>query len=137
MAATALVSQGESLASEEKLDEAVKVFKRAQELDANVEISAIFLNLLCESGSLFGQAADVLEYCETAVKLTNEQDAEIRDSRGLARALTGDFKGAITDFEFFVQHTNSEEEKKQRQDWIKALKKGNNPFTQAVLESLK
>jgi hypothetical protein len=36
-----------------------------------------------------------------------------------------------------VQHTNSEEEKQQRQDWIKALKKGDNPLTKEVLESLK
>jgi hypothetical protein len=36
-----------------------------------------------------------------------------------------------------VQQTDSEEDKKQRQNWIKALKKGKNPFTEEVLQSLK
>ncbi len=137
--ASALVSKGEKslLFAPGRIDETIATIKRAQELDTNVEISANFLNFLCGYGSLFGQAADVLEYCEAAVKRTNEQHAGIRGNRGLARALTGDFKGAITDFEFFVQHTDSEKEKKQCQDWIKALKKGDNPFTQEVLESLK
>jgi WD40 repeat protein len=139
LVASALVRKGEEslLLAPGKIDETIVTIKRAQELDTNMEISTYSLNRLCWHGSLFGQAAKVLEYCETAVKRTNEQDADIRDSRGLARALTGNFKGAITDFEFFVQHTNSEEKKKQRQDWIKALKKGDNPFTEEVLESLK
>lgn len=34
-------------------------------------------------------------------------DGEIRDSRGLARALSGDIPGAIADFQFYV-------------DWMKA-----------------
>jgi len=34
----------------------------------------------------------------------------------------------MADFQFFVQHTDSEEKKKQRQNWIKDLKKGKNPF---------
>jgi len=135
--ADALVIKGRFLAKAGKVDKAIMAIQRAQELDANVEISVFSLNNLCWYSSLFGQAANVLEYCEMAVKLTDERDAEIRDSRGLARALTGDFKGAITDFEFFVQHTDSEDRKKQRQDWINALKKGNNPFAQEVLESLK
>jgi len=36
-----------------------------------------------------------------------------------------------------VEHPNSEEDKKQHQNWIKELKKGNNPFTEEVLKSLK
>jgi len=42
----------------------------------------------------------------------------------------------MADFQFFVQHTDSEEKKKQRQNWIKDLKKGKNPITEEVLRSL-
>jgi hypothetical protein len=45
----------------------------------------------------------------------------VRDSRGLARALTKDFAGAIEDFEFFRRHTKDEGPKKERQEWIEAI----------------
>ena len=74
--------------------------------------------------------------CEEAVKVLPD-NGWVYDSRGVARALTGDFEGAIKDFEMFVEWTNSEEEKAQRKGWIESLKKGENPFTDEVLEGLR
>jgi regulator of sirC expression with transglutaminase-like and TPR domain len=74
--------------------------------------------------------------CENAVKLA-PKDEDFINSRGLARALTGDFEGAIKDFEKFVEWTNNEEKKAQRKGWIESLKKGENPFTDEVLKGLR
>lgn len=64
-------------------------------------------------------------------------DGDFRDSRGLAKALTGDTKGAIADFEAFIKSTKDEESKAQRQGWVKELQAGKNPFTQQELEKLR
>jgi WD40 repeat protein len=95
-----------------------------------------FLNDLCWRGSIDGFAAEFLEYCERAVELAPD-DAAIRDSRGLARALTGDYSGAIEDFQYFVDHYDDEILIEQREQWIIDLKAGMNPITPEVLEELK
>ena len=74
--------------------------------------------------------------CEKAVALS-PKDGDIIDSRGLARALTGDIEGAIADFQVFVEWTSNKERKAQRQEWIKALQAGENPFTDELLKELK
>ena len=67
----------------------------------------------------------------------------IRDSRGLARALTGNVQGAIEDFEFALERTKaeslSEEFIASRTAWVKALRDGKGPkviFDAATLEGL-
>jgi WD40 repeat protein len=94
-----------------------------------------FLNGLCWYGSLQGHATQVLEYCEQAVDLA-PSDPNIRDSRGLARSLTGDYSGAIEDFQFFADNYADAELTRQRQQWILDLQAGRNPFTPEVLEEL-
>ena len=77
-----------------------------------------------------------MQYCETAVELAPDV-AYIRDSRGLARALTGDLEGAILDFQFQVDHPRGfESVVGERKQWIEQLKKGINPITPEVLEAL-
>jgi hypothetical protein len=61
----------------------------------------------------------------------------VRDSRGLTRALAGKSQGAIEDFEFFIEKTDNEAHKKQRQAWVQALRAGQNPFSNEELESLR
>jgi regulator of sirC expression with transglutaminase-like and TPR domain len=73
--------------------------------------------------------------CEKAVALAPE-DGEIRDSRGVARALTGDKQGAIEDFQAFIKRSDNNELKAQRQGWIDALKAGKNPLTPDEMKSL-
>lgn len=98
---------------------------------------ANLLNKICWNGSLNGYASNVLEYCEYAVEFVEfeSDEANIRDSRGLARALTGDFEGAINDFQYYVDNSNGSNAKK-REQWIIELKAGRNPFTEEVLNDL-
>ncbi len=77
-----------------------------------------------------------MQACEKAVTLAPKNE-EFRDSRGIARALTGNKQGAIEDFQAFIKSADSDEGKKQRQGWIDALKAGKNPFSQEVIEKLK
>lgn len=96
---------------------------------------ANLLNSVCWRGSLNGYASSVLEYCERAVELESDNKS-IRDSRGLARAITGDFGGAINDFQYYVDNTSGSNAKK-REQWIIELKAGRNPFTEDILNDLR
>jgi hypothetical protein len=65
----------------------------------------------------------------------------IRDSRGLARALTGDYAGAIEDFKFFVEWSKKPgsfaPNVPWREAWIAELETGRNPFDKVTLEALR
>jgi hypothetical protein len=84
-------------------------------------------NLFCWFGSLQGQASDtdVMAACEEAVSLDPGNPA-YRDSRGLARALSGT-PGAKDDFQFLISHEPPDSElAKQRQGWLNRLGEGEN-----------
>jgi tetratricopeptide (TPR) repeat protein len=134
LASLGLLSQMEGFSAERKFPEAVAAYTKAITLDPNVKISSDSLNGLCWDGSLNGFAKAVLPACEKAVALA-PQDVMIRDSRGLARGLTGNTKGAIEDFQAFIAQTDDKKDKLQRQRWVKALSAGNNPFTPEELGS--
>jgi WD40 repeat protein/energy-coupling factor transporter ATP-binding protein EcfA2 len=95
-------------------------------------------NALCWERSLAGMAKMVLPFCERAVALAPSR-ADFRDSRGLSRALTGDYPGAIDDFTYFAKwkkknsEGDSSESWKQREDWIAELEKGESPFDPKTL----
>ncbi|MBO3461610.1 AAA-like domain-containing protein [Aetokthonos hydrillicola Thurmond2011] len=129
------VSEGKSLVKDKKIKEAIAAYNEAQKLDPQVEISAKDWNSLCLKGSLHQSAKEVIFACEKAVKLA-PNDGAIRDSRGLARALTGDYQGAIADFEAYIAQTNDKDMKAQRQGWVQDLRVGKNPFTKDVLKKL-
>ncbi|AFZ22944.1 WD40 repeat-containing protein [Cylindrospermum stagnale PCC 7417] len=130
-----LITEGESLVTEGKVKEALAAYADAQKLDSQVEISADSWGALCRYGSLNKKAPNVLFACENAVKLAPD-NVDIRDSRGLARALTGNTQGAIEDFEALIAQTDDKDSKSQRQAWVKALRAGKNPFTDAELKKL-
>ena len=130
-----LVNEGASRLEEKKFKEALAAYTEALKFDPKVEIPTSSWNDLCRQGSLQKQAADVLPACEKAVALAPE-DGNIRDSRGLARALTGNIQGAIQDFEAFIAQTEDKNYKAQRQRWVKDLRAGKNPFTDAELKKL-
>ena len=79
----------------------------------------------------------VKELNDTIVPNVDKLSRSIIDGRGLARALTGDIEGAIIDFQVYVEWTSNKEEKTQRQEWIKALQAGENPFTDELLKELR
>ncbi|MEH2274989.1 MAG: ribosome assembly protein 4, partial [Nostoc sp.] len=128
------VAEGNSRLEESKFKEALAAYTEALKFDPKVEIPADSWNTLCRNGSLQKQAADVLPACDKAVALA--PDGSTRDSRGLARALTGDTQGAITDFEAYIAQPGDKDSKAQRQRWVKDLRAGKNPFTDAELKKL-
>ncbi|NES65228.1 MAG: hypothetical protein F6K24_08160 [Okeania sp. SIO2D1] len=130
------VKKGVKLATEGKIESAISLYKEAQELDSDVEITAWNWNRLCWYGNLNKQADKVMFACEKAVQLRPNYGWN-HHNRGLARALTGDFPGAISDFQAYVEWTTNDKEKAKRQGWIDSLKKGENPFTSEVLEDLR
>ncbi|MDM8561772.1 hypothetical protein QUF54_00280 [Candidatus Marithioploca araucensis] len=134
--ASVLVNQGKILAGKGKIIAAIDKYQEAQQMDPNLKISAEGWNWLCYGGSLYGHAAKVMNSCEKAVALAPENWG-IRDSRALARALTGNIQGAIEDLQFVIEKSDDEEYKSKRQGWLDSLQKGENPFTEEVLKKLR
>jgi tetratricopeptide (TPR) repeat protein len=134
------LSEGMSWVKEGKVEEAIKAYNQALSIDPNMEITASSWSDLCWYGSLHGRAADVLYAGEKAVNLEPEPNG-YQDSRGLARALTGDLAGALADFQAGVDSGEFDDYpeyfKDRRQRWVEALKAGNNPFTPEELEALR
>jgi WD40 repeat protein len=97
-------------------------------------------NQICWTGSLDGAAREVLPLCERAVTLDSDA-GYLKDSRGLARALTGDRAGAIADFTAFIAWANKatpdSPQIARREQWVSALRAGNDPFDAATLTALR
>ncbi len=141
----ALLTKFMGFISSHQWEEASDWLQKSEANDLQFLQAAYYLNELCWSESLDGNVLQVFSYCERAVML-NPTDPMIRDSRGLARALKGDFEGAIEDFQFFVDFFIDDsslgpekynELLGQRRQWIMDLKAGKNPFTPQLLEMLK
>jgi tetratricopeptide (TPR) repeat protein len=137
---TATIESGQELSQRGDIKGALEAYQEAQELDSDVEISAEQWNTLCWYGSLWGQPAKVMSACEQAIELEPE-NGEYREGRGLARALTGDYEGAIEDFlqvqESFRSVRHDRYEYYQRVEWITELAAGRNPFDEELLKELR
>jgi len=134
--AAVLLCNGSDLVVSGDVDGAIAAYTEAQSLDPNLEISAFYWNTLGWFGSLHNRATDVLFACEKAVEL--EKITKFHTTRGLARALTGNFIGAIEDFEASSKRVELKKEIiEKRQRWLQALKSGINPFTPEELEALR
>ena len=122
------------------LADAIENFHQALEIGFELEEDVTDWQRLCEYGSPNHMADQVLFACDHAVELAPE-DGNVRDSRGIARALAGDYMGAIEDFEFAISvwegnHWYYEEKITLRKAWISELREGKNPLTEEVLTSL-
>ncbi len=97
---------------------------------------------VCWFGSLLGAAEDVALACDKALSLSADAQAEAQnlDSRGLNKALRGDFSGAIADFQAFVDFFQDmpgfESSIEKRASWINSLNENQNPFDAETLEEL-
>lgn len=135
-----LIDQGLDVAENGEIETAVANFSEAQRINQTIEISDVAWNLLCWYGALWSQPDDVLFACEQAVALA-PNNGDYRDSRGVARALLGDFAGAIDDFEFFLQYLINIDQYEEggygREAWITTLQNGENPFTPELLIALR
>jgi len=62
-------------------------------------------------------------------------------SRGLARALIRQYPDAIEDFKQFGEWSKknnaNEENRSEREAWIRVLEEGRNPFNSAILKALR
>ncbi|MBP8293864.1 MAG: hypothetical protein KAX65_13895, partial [Caldilineaceae bacterium] len=86
------------------------------------------MNNICWYGTLAGHAVDVLYMCDWAL-LLRPTTANYYDSRGLARAATGDLAGAAQDFDryLYAGGTVPDVTRQRRQAWVIALRAGYNP----------
>jgi WD40 repeat protein len=118
----------------------VQFYGALNAIDLADQVLAFNWNNICWLGSLWNKGENVLDICELAVQL-DETNGGIRDSRGLARALSGDLRGAIEDFTYFIdwysQYDPNSPKIALRLDWIRALEAGSNPFDAATLEALR
>jgi tetratricopeptide (TPR) repeat protein len=132
-----ILASADKLREEKQYAEWIEMAGEAFELDPDA-IAHDTWNDVCWDGALDGQALAVMHACDRAVERADDDQIHyFRNSRGLARALTGNTQGAIEDFKFFIQHTDNAEQKSQRQAWVGALKAGTNPFTPKLLQSLR
>ncbi|MGL5082398.1 MAG: pentapeptide repeat-containing protein, partial [Microcoleaceae cyanobacterium] len=137
-----LLNEGCKQAKDNRIEEAIEIYKKVQLLDPELEISAHFWTHLCWYGCLADKADKVLFAGEKALEL-NPKDGRCRESIGLAKALTGDLAGAIVDFQASLEDAERfsdpswKPEKQKRLNWLEALKRGENPFTPEELEALR
>ncbi|MFZ4661063.1 MAG: CHAT domain-containing protein [Caldilineaceae bacterium] len=135
-----VVISAKQLARSDEITDSLTAIDQALQLDPAVEIDSDTWNAICWNGALAGLAVQVLDACEKAVAVS-QNDGGIRDSRGLARALTGDIEGAIADFAFAVTWAEAVDYDEafigSRQQYVKALKAGRNPFTPTELARLR
>ena len=139
----AIYLQADVYAQAGQPEQAQVVFEQAAQAAVNTDIGALNNNT-CWWGSLAGLAEVVLPACERAVELAAKDEVGFyQDTRGLARALTGDHSGALQDFEAFMQWSRENpgplinKQKVERQRWINVLKEGRNPFDETTLEALR
>ena len=134
-----LIQEIQKLSKEGKLNEAIAEFRGAAALDPRLEVRADYWNSLCWWGSLVGKATEYMPECNKAIDLSHGYGM-YRDTRGVARTLAGDKKGAIEDFEAYLAQSypdpRIEQLKPKRQRWIEALHKGENPITPAEINEL-
>jgi formylglycine-generating enzyme required for sulfatase activity len=138
LAAQGFITRGRALARQGNIEAAVDNYTDAQKLVSNSAIPAQDWNLLCQFGSLWGHAHNVIQACEQAVALDSD-NGEIRNNRGLARALTENYEGALDDFRFFVQWGQGKGEPEQlskRQAWIQTIQANHNPFDDITLKEV-
>ncbi len=115
---------------------AMDVLARARAADEHLTVPGWYWDRVCWRGAVRQMAAVVINACNEAVR-SAPRDPEFRDSRGLARALSGDLEGAIEDFDFFLQEVTDEERFNQRSEWTAQLRAGQNPFDEELLRSLR
>ena len=97
-------------------------------------------NEICWKGSLDGFAEVVRPACDRAIAL-EPANGLFYDSRGLDRALTGDYAGAAADFERFLAWAHdtgtADTSIRDRENWIALLRVERSPFDQQTLERLR
>jgi uncharacterized protein YjbI with pentapeptide repeats len=135
--ASLTLSEGIDFAKNGNIKQALTTYKKAQNLDKAIQISASSWRTLCWNGCLHGSAAEVIFAGENSVDL-EPSNGHCRDALALAEALSDKAQIAIANFKLVLEGNDlSDGEKEQRSAWVKALEAGENPFTPGVLAELK
>jgi len=108
-------------------------------------------HIACINGSIRGQAEQVEEACQKAVDVSEDVGKYI-DGRGIYRAITGDFAGAIEDFRASIDYLSTQVQDPEKpeyinqnyyqisipdyQRWIEGLEKEEIPFNNTDLINL-
>jgi WD40 repeat protein len=135
-----LLEETKRLAEQDKITSALETLAEVQRLEPAAKIDAYTWYVLCWHGSLWGAATEVMHTCEKVVALfPDEGIAHL--ARGLARALTGNFAGAVEDFSTHLKWASTNNQPEQYislwQQWTEALKAHRNPFDAETLQKLR
>ena len=131
-----LIRAGKASDGITSLKEAQTAFAEAQRLGNTREVSVEDWSAIGWLGTVWGNASDFLYSCDQAVA-ANPSLPELRDTRAVARAMTGNFAGAIEDLEIFLKSDKAGALAPRRLRWLEALRKGANPFTREEIEQLR
>ncbi|MCP3963084.1 MAG: DUF1570 domain-containing protein [bacterium] len=107
--------------------------------EASASASSAENNNVCWYGSFWGLVDEVLPACDRAVELTPERFGPL-DSRGVARAISGDLDGAVADLRAALELAGddwNDEAKALRASWVRGLGNGVNPFAGDRLKELR
>jgi outer membrane protein assembly factor BamB len=135
--AGAAAATGWRLAHQGQIAEALAAVSRGTARDSTLGLWPWVWRVVCWNGAVSGQAAAVLTACDHAVERTPADDANYDAAhlfRAIARAATGNLEGAATDLEATGA---SADDNSSTGRWIAALRAGRNPFTPAVVETLR
>jgi TonB family protein len=128
--------RAERLIKRGRIDDAMADFTAAQRSDPRMASSTSFWFPLCWYGTLWERGKDVLSACDELIALV-PNDAAARRASGMAKSVTGDYAGAIADFEVALRGPVDAGTARVLSDWIGELRAGRNPVTARVLESLR
>jgi tetratricopeptide (TPR) repeat protein len=120
-------------------EEALAAMREAAALAARNERAAEARDV-CFYGSLAGPGlADVVRpACDAAVE-SRPGDGRFRESRAIARSITGDLEGAVDDFRAALADESfplTSDERAQRRLWIRRLEARTNPFDEETRREL-
>jgi len=93
---------------------------------------------LCMLGILQSPTPTITDACNKAVQLAPDR-ISVYDNRGVVRALSGDYSGAIDDFSYVINQLGPFSKSSKaivRQIWVADLQQGRNPFNEEVLHEL-
>lgn len=134
--ANAYNNRGNTYYRQGNYEQAISDYDQAVAFDSEF---AFAYNNSCWTKSLAGRAREAIAACNQAI-LLDPDNGYFNDSRGLARALTGDYLGAVEDFKIAVawfRDRGFEQYAHKRASWIVELEADENPFDEKTLEILR
>jgi len=134
--------QADGMLEDGSVREAIELLEKVEHEYPQRGVPYQMWNEVCWMGALEGFARDVMDHCERAVLSSPEDErGATMDSRGVARALVGDYKGAAKDFQAFLEWAEDEglpqTQVKLRLLWLEKLGRGENPLDARTLDALR